>query len=402
MDTIQQNLSLVLDLGQSYFRLGYSGDAEPRIETNSYYGVSSQSMIQEEIPDTIAPQSAETQFARTKFVFGREMDEVNPGFSYKKILNESNEVPEKEFISVFAEQLVSNLSIEQRSMPLLLSEDNMLKKEERLGYLQLFLETGVVPQIFLARKSLLSLYACGKTTGAVLDSGSYSTSISTIEEGFFVIEGYSKIGFGGEHITERIMLKLQDDPNKLLQEEILSQMAENLPENLHESQLEYYKRILARKMKHTLLAQEVTPGCNYQLPDGTTVSLENEVYELASSMFKPSDATSTSSMHELCESSLTKLTNNKLETKMFGSIILTGGNTSIGAYVDSCRREISELSNKLGLGSKMFAFPNERIRSNCVWVGGSILCSIDNHLQYFVTKQDLAEFGDTVVDRKLL
>ena len=399
METNSQNLSLVFDLGQSYFRLGYSGDAEPRLETNAYYGVSTTSMIQEELPDTAAPPTAEIQPPRTKFVFGKEMDKLNPSFIYKKILQEPSVVPDREFISVFAEQLVSILTIEQRSMPLLLSEDNMLRREDRLGYLQLFLETDVVPQIFLARKSLLSLYACGKTTGAVLDSGAYSTSLSTFEEGFFVAEGYSKLAFGGEHITEQIMQQLSDDPNQLLDAEILS---ESRGDTIDQTQLEYHNRMLARKIKHTLLAPDVTEGCNYQLPDGTTMSLDSKVSQMASSMFKPSDLTKTSSLHELLDSSLTKLINNKLETSMFSSIILTGGNTSLKSYAESCKKAIQEVSGKAGFSNKTFAFPNERIRSNCVWIGGSILCSIDNHLQYFVTKQDLAEFGDTVVDRKLL
>lgn len=399
MEGNQQNLSLVFDLGQSYFRLGYSGDAEPRIETNSYYGVSTTNMIQEELPDTAAPPTAEILPARTKFVFGKEMDKLNPNYAYKKIIQDSNLVPEREFISVFAEQLVSILTVEQRTMPLLISEDNMLKREERLGYLQLFLETDVVPQIFLARKSLLSLYACGKTTGAVLDSGSYSTSLSTFEEGFFVAEGYSKIAFGGEHITEQIMEQLPNDPSQILDPEFLS---ESRVEIIDQSQLEYHKRMLARKIKHTLLAPDVTEGCNYQLPDGTTISLDSKVTQMASSMFKPSDLTKTSSLHELLDSSLNKLINNKLETSMFSSIILTGGNTSLKSYAESCKKAIQEVSGKAGFSNKTFSFPNERIRSNCVWIGGSILCSIDNHLQYFVSKQDLAEFGDTVVDRKLL
>lgn len=395
------NLSLVLDLGQSYLRLGYSGDAEPRLETSSYYGVSARSMILEELPDAAAPTIGE-QISRPKFVFGKEMDQVSPGFTYKPIMKGVGEVPDKEFISVFAEQLVSTMSIEQRSMPLLLSEDNMLKKEERYAYLQLFLETGVVPQIFLARKSLLSMYACGKTTGAVLDSGSYSTSISTFEEGFFVSEGYSSITFGGEHITEKIMEQLSDDPAQLLSQEQLGGSRDPETVSLDPTQVEYHKRMLARKIKHTLLAPDVVPGCNYLLPDGSKMTLNDSVHQLAASMFKTSDLTKTSSLHELLVGSVNKLLNCKLETKMFGSMILTGGNTSLGTYAESCRRDIQEVSTKLGLGSKTFSFPNERIRSNCVMIGGSILCSIDNHLQYFVSKQDLSEFGDTVVERKLL
>ena len=105
----------------------------------------------------------------------------------------------------------------------------------------------------MMRQSLLSLYACGKINGAVIDSSSKFTSVSTIEEGYFVPEGYIKILFGGEAMTDLISEKFAKDTFNVLPDAWRDQGADLTI--LDDSFLEFERRNFARKIKHALISQ---------------------------------------------------------------------------------------------------------------------------------------------------
>ena len=84
----------------------------------------------------------------------------------------------------------------------------------------MFLEGGLTPSFMMLRQSVLSLYSCGKTSATVVSSSSYATTISTIDEGFFVQEGYKKVNFGGEHVTDRIAALFNSDYINILPDDL--------------------------------------------------------------------------------------------------------------------------------------------------------------------------------------
>ena len=142
-------------------------------------------------------------------------------------------------------------SSRSKSLPLLLSEDNSVTKEDRKALLNTFLEGNVVSHLMLMRQSLLSLYACGKINGAVIDSSSLFTSVSTIEEGYFVPEGFVKIQYGGETMTEKIWERLSNDSNNILPEGLRNGDLDLA--TLDSTFFDFERRNFARRIKHALL-----------------------------------------------------------------------------------------------------------------------------------------------------
>lgn len=63
-------------------------------------------------------------------------------------------------------------------------------------------ETFNVPAMYLADQAVLSLYAAGKTTGIICNSGYTVTQTVPIYEGFCVRHGVAKTNFGGRYLTE--------------------------------------------------------------------------------------------------------------------------------------------------------------------------------------------------------
>ena len=68
-----------------------------------------------------------------------------------------------------------------------------------------------VSSFYLALQQVLSLYASGKTTGVVVDSGYALTSTVPIYEGFALSHAIQKINLAGVHLTDYLMTLMKDD-----------------------------------------------------------------------------------------------------------------------------------------------------------------------------------------------
>lgn len=140
----------------------------------------------------------------------------------------------------------------------------------------------------------------------------------------------------------------------------------------------------------------------YKLPDGTSFKMPEDIESNAHSLFFKSDRSHNTTFYELLNTSIQKISDNKIDGKLFNSLILTGGNTLVEGFLESTKDNVKNICQVYQLPSKIFAFPTDEITSHSVWIGGSIFSSIDNFLQFYITKAELAEYGESIVDRKLL
>ena len=64
---------------------------------------------------------------------------------------------------------------------------------------------------YLALQQVLALFASGKTTGVVLDSGYSLTSTVPIYEGFALSHAIQKMNLAGKHLTDYLMDLMKED-----------------------------------------------------------------------------------------------------------------------------------------------------------------------------------------------
>ena len=69
-------------------------------------------------------------------------------------------------------------------------------------------ETFHTPGMYVANKSALSLFASGRTSGIVLDSGFNATYAVPVHEGFAVPEATIRLDFAGDELTDYLMKML--------------------------------------------------------------------------------------------------------------------------------------------------------------------------------------------------
>ncbi|KAI8427158.1 hypothetical protein MSG28_014774 [Choristoneura fumiferana] len=79
---------------------------------------------------------------------------------------------------------IDQLSTFSEEHPVLLTEAPLNPRRNREKAAEVFFETFNVPALFLSMQAVLSLYATGRTTGVVLDSGDGVTHAVPIYEGF--------------------------------------------------------------------------------------------------------------------------------------------------------------------------------------------------------------------------
>ena len=93
-----------------------------------------------------------------------------------------------------------------------------------------------------------------------------------------------------------------------------------------------------------------------------------------------------------------------VKKELYGTVIVTGGNTLLPGFVERLSSDTVSLLNSQqpGLGNKLgFLAPRtstERLFSS--FIGGSIVATLGTFSSYWISKAEYDEFGANVVNRK--
>lgn len=145
------------------------------------------------------------------------------------------------------------------------------------------------------------------------------------------------------------------------------------------------------------------PGVLYEFPNGYNNTFGVERFRIAEGLFDPSnvkgiEGSTAIGVTQVVTTSV-GMTDIDIRAGLFGSVIVTGGNTLLQGFVERLNRELltkTPPSMRLKLISNNT--PMER-RFN-PWIGGSILASLGSFQQMWISKQEYEDQGKGCVERK--